>query len=131
MNTIMRRKNNSVLILISLILLPLAACHSDEKAQQIIMDLKKGKSASDYTVRLAEMSYLTDKKPDRTFSAGLIRDLINAEYFSEARYAIDHLLDVYGPDANLYYLEAVCYRNQHEYTLASDIIQKALADRKR
>ncbi len=122
----MRRKNNSVLILITMILLPVGACHRDEKAQQKIMDLKKGKSASDYTVRLAEMSYLTDKKPDRTFSAGLIRDLIREEYFSEARYAIDHLLKVYGPDANLYYLEAVCYRNQHEFIPASDEIQKAL-----
>ena len=90
------------------------------------MDLKNNKTTSAYTVRLAEMSYLTGKRPEKAFSFTLIRELITERYFSEARYAIDHLLKTYGPDAGLYYLEAVCYRNQHEYTLAGDEIQKAL-----
>ncbi len=118
-------KNKSIYLLF-LLLLPVTACNRDQKSREKITELRNGKNAADYAVRLGEMSYLTGKKPDRNFSMPLLNDLISEGYFTEARYAIDHLTRIYGPDADLFYLEAVCFRNQHEYILAEGAIGKAL-----
>ncbi len=91
-----------------------------------VLEVKNDPASTDYMIRLAEMSYLTGEKPGPDFSVSLIRDIILERYFEEAGYAIDHLLDLYGPDATLYYLRSVCLRNEHEYSRAGQMIGKAI-----
>jgi len=103
-----------------------SGCHNDEKSRLKLESMKNDPQATKYAIRLAEMSYLTGRKPDKTYAYTLIRNFIKDGYFTEARYAIDHLVDLYGPDADMYYLEAVCFRNQHEYKQALTFIGEAL-----
>ncbi len=123
----MIKKINFRLVLITILgLLLVVSCRHDEKAKQHLREMKKDPAVSAYELRLAEMSYITGESPDKVFSVGIIKDFIQQQYFTEARYASDHLLGVYGPDPDLYYLKAVCYRNQHEYVLAEKMIRLAV-----
>jgi len=108
-------------------LVALSACNGEEQFLERINQVGPDTERTDlYKARLAASTYIMKDLGSVEISKELIGKLIEMQSFPEARYCIEHLLNKAGEDPDLYYLRAVCYRNEHQYALAEVAIQQAM-----
>lgn len=93
---------------------------------QRIQDLEGRENAGSFPLRMAYMDYIFRNHKDKDQSVEYCRRLVESSYFTEARYGLSHIREVFGPDPEFDYLTAVCFRNQLQFDSAVYYIEAAL-----
>ncbi len=103
----------------------LASCNSDKAHQERIAGVEEEYGTNSYEASFVYMGYLMNRGKDLEYSLKLVNKLISNKRFTEARYALSRLSEAFL-DYRLYYLKAVCYRNEIQFEEAEVNIRKAM-----
>ncbi len=121
----MKLKSNRLFFLLMLCVILIYSCGPDPV--QRIQTLEKSEKAGSFPLRMAYMDYIFRVHKDMDQSLKYCRLLIESSYFTEARYGLNHISEVFGPDSEIDYLMAVCFRNQLQFDSAKYYINEALS----
>jgi len=115
---------NSFFIRLLVITLFISSCNSENPYIKEIEEAETAYGLDNHKSHLAYMTYIMRDGRDLDYSLELVDKLITARQFPEARYALDKLA-MENKDYRIFYLKAVCYRNEYQYDNALLEIQKA------
>ncbi|HZI24983.1 MAG TPA: hypothetical protein VFD46_07900 [Chryseolinea sp.] len=110
-------------VLFLVVILYLCGC---DPVQQSRRKLEALKQSEKYETGIACMQYISKYGDDLAYSKTLINKLFSIGFFDQAIYAAEILLKKFPEDAELFYLRGVGYRKQHQYSLATLDLNKAV-----
>lgn len=102
-----------------------AGCNPERKSRKKIESLQASLQPQKYEIGIACMRYILKHGGDRSYAKSLVKTLLDLEFYSEAIYGAELLLERYAEDAELLHLRSVGYRRLHQYDLALDDIGRA------
>lgn len=102
-----------------------AGCDPAKKSRKKIESLQASVQPQKYEIGMACMQYILKHGGDRSYAKSLVKTLLDLEFYSEAIYGAESLLERYPGDAELLHFRSLGYRRLHQYDLALDDIRRA------
>ena len=102
-----------------------SGCNPEKKSRKRIESLQTSAQTQKYEIGIACMQYILKHGTDPDYAKSLVKTLLELEFYSEAIYGVESLLEKYPDDAELFYLRSMARRKQHQYDGSLDDIRRA------